>query len=97
MPRTLHLRVEGETEKFLEEMNKLGLNDRDAIAKGLGMLNLVYTTGRVALLRPNAEASKAVDKLVDYVFTLGELESSFSNKRSKSFAQKKTSDDNSVG
>jgi|GEM_PF-6059070 hypothetical protein len=74
MSRTIHFRVEGETEKFLQEMNKAGLSERDVFAKALGLLNLVHKTGRVALLRPDAELRKYADELIDFVFTLEELE-----------------------
>lgn len=70
MPRTIHFRVEGGTEKFLQEMKDLGLSERDVFAKALGLLNLVHKTGRVAFLNQNATSMQAAHAVVDFVFTL---------------------------
>lgn len=59
MAKTVHLRFTGQSERFLEEMQRQGLSAEDTIAKALGVLQLVWTTKRVALIRK--DRVRAVD------------------------------------
>lgn len=62
MSKSIFIRVTGEGEKFLNEMNKRGLGDRDVIAKALGLFKLAAETERIAVV---SEAGS-----VEYYFTV---------------------------
>lgn len=48
MARTIHIELTGQAEDLLKELEKAGLNGRDAIAKGLWLLDRVKA-GQVAM------------------------------------------------
>lgn len=79
MPKTLHLQLSGESEKFFQELQQTGLNEREIIAKALWLLNKVHKTGRVALLKQNRIDSRETQDIVEYVFGLMDIDESSEN------------------
>lgn len=51
MARTITIKLTGLAEKFISEMEKEGLNEADVIAQGIGILEEVWRTKRVALVK----------------------------------------------
>lgn len=51
MSRTITIKLTGLAEKFISEMEKEGLNEADVIAQGIGILEEVWRTNRVALVK----------------------------------------------
>jgi hypothetical protein len=79
MSKILHLQLSGESEKFFQELQQTGLNEREIIAKALWLLNKVHKTGRVALLKQSQIDSKATQDVVEYVFGLVDIDESAEN------------------
>ena len=50
MAKTITIRLTGLAEKFINEMKNQGLNEGDVIAQGIGLLEEVWRTNRVALV-----------------------------------------------
>jgi len=61
MATTVHLRLTGQAEEFLNLMRNNGFSERDVIAKALGVLHEVWASGRVARLKRGYEQSDAVE------------------------------------
>ena len=70
MARTVHLSLTGETEKFIDELEKIGIDEKSAIAKGLWLLKIAHETGRVGLLKQDFRVLLSENKIVDQVFCL---------------------------
>jgi hypothetical protein len=60
--RSINIRVSDKAEQFINEMARRGLNERDVIAKAVGLLRIAVETGRVALVNPYGE--------IEYYFSL---------------------------
>lgn len=57
MARTVHVRLTGNSEQLLKDLEKEGLNERDVISKALGLLDLAYRSERVALLEQSPDGT----------------------------------------
>jgi len=62
MARKITIKLSGLAEKFIVEMGKQGLSEADVISQGLGMLEEVWRTNRVALVRE--EYKRGSEKLL---------------------------------
>ncbi|MCR8561441.1 hypothetical protein KXD93_27555 [Mucilaginibacter sp. BJC16-A38] len=51
MAKTITIKLTGLAETFINEMKKQGLNEADVIAQGIGLLEEVWRTNRVALVK----------------------------------------------
>ena len=51
MAKTITLKLTGLAEKFISEMKKQGLNEADVISQGIGILEEIWRTNRVALVK----------------------------------------------
>lgn len=71
--RMVKVYLHGESLNFIKELEELGLNDIDIIAKALQILKIVHETKRVGLIRdkyinsPGFEIDKCVQKLFQVV------------------------------
>lgn len=72
MARTITLKLTGLAEKFIEEMEKQGLNEADVIAQGIGILEEIWRTNRVALVREdfqiNARRYNDDEKVLEHYY-----------------------------
>jgi hypothetical protein len=75
MARYVHLRLTGQAESFLADMERRGLTERDVFSNALGLLREAWTTKRVARL--SAAASDSTEG-IEYIYELplGEASSS---------------------
>ena len=51
MAKTVTIKLTGLAEKFVEEMKNQGLTEGDVISQGLGILEQIWRTKRVALVK----------------------------------------------
>ena len=51
MAKVIHLKLTGKAESFIEDMKKQGLNEQDVFAKALNVLEDIWKTKRVALIK----------------------------------------------
>jgi hypothetical protein len=54
MAKTITIKLSGLAEDFMNKMREEGLNEADVIAQGIGLMEEVWRTGRVALLREDS-------------------------------------------
>ena len=73
MAKHLRLKITHQAEIFLNELAKEGIDERNAIAMGLGLLETVHRTGLVALMKPEAVRLGSIEKYIDRIFTLRSL------------------------
>jgi|GEM_PF-4064943 len=51
MAKTITIKLTGLAEKFIEKMKSEGLNEADVISQGIGILEEIWRTNRVALVK----------------------------------------------
>ncbi len=76
MARKLHITLTGESEKFIKELNRLGLSDSEIIGQSLSVLKMVHETKRVALLKPQIQGRNIE---VDYYLVVVERDEEIIN------------------
>ncbi len=92
MSKTVTIKLTGLAEKFVDEMKSQGLTEVDVISQGLGILEQIWRTNRVALVKESffLENSRNNDKTVEedkYAKDINVLEYYFHVQTPKSMAR----------
>jgi hypothetical protein len=69
MPKTVTLRLRGESERFVEYLEKEGISPADAVARGLWALQLI-DQGRVAVLTADARHWGNFEQIVESILAV---------------------------
>lgn len=68
MAKTIHIRLTGLAESFMNEMTKEGLTEEDVISQALGIMAEVWRTGAVARVNRQEQLIKGSDSSVDFYY-----------------------------
>ena len=68
MPRTVHLTLTRDAEKFVRTLEEEGLSERDIFAKALGLLQRAYMSKRVVMAKESVSLDKSED--IEYIFSV---------------------------